>query len=116
VQRRGHRGVVRPLVAPHEHGGLGRVGRAAEEAQERELVDGAKLVGAAAELVGERDRQRARAQRVAERLAGAEVGGERDRAQDLGEAERAGLRGADDPRTLARPRPARQRGCGTIRM
>ena len=38
---RSHRGVVREVVAADQAGGLGRICCAAEETEERELVDGA---------------------------------------------------------------------------
>ena len=88
-QDRSHRGVERAVVATDHGGGLRRVGRATQEAQERELVDGADLVRAASHRLGESGGDRAGAQRVAERLTGPEVRGERHRGEELGQTERA---------------------------
>ncbi len=87
---RSHRGVVGPLVAADHGGGLRRVGRAAQKAEERELVDGADVVRTASHRLGEGGGDRAGAQRVAERLSGPEVGGERHRGEELGQTERTG--------------------------
>ena len=86
---RTHRSVVGALVATDHRRGLGRVGRATHEAQERELVDGADLVRATSHRLGEDGGDRARAQRVAERLTRSEVRSKRHRGEELGQTERA---------------------------
>ena len=91
-QRRRHRGVEGQVVAARRRRRLARVGGAAEEAQERELVDGAYLVRRAPHRLRERDGERAGPERVAERLSRAQIRGQRDRGEQLGEAQRAGGR------------------------
>ena len=87
---RSHRGVVGPLVATYHGGGLRRIRRATQEAEERELVDGADVVRAASHRLGEGGGDRAGAQRVAERLTGPEIRRERHRGEELGQTERSG--------------------------
>jgi hypothetical protein len=58
---RSHRGVVGHVVATDHGGGLRRVGRATQEAEERELVDGADLLRIAAHRLGEGGRNLASA-------------------------------------------------------
>jgi hypothetical protein len=72
---RSHRRVEGPIVTTDHDGRLRRIRRATHEAEERELVDGADIVRAASQRLGEGGRDRAGAQRVAERLAGPEVRG-----------------------------------------
>jgi hypothetical protein len=88
-QNRSHRGVDGPVVTADHGGGFRRVGRAAQEAQERELVDGADLVRTASHLLGQGSGDRARAQSVAGQLTSPEVRGERHRREELAQTERA---------------------------
>ena len=76
---RSHRRVVAHVVATDHGGGLRGVGGATQEAEERELLDGADLVLTASQLSGERDGDRAGAQGMAEALTGPEIHGERHR-------------------------------------
>ena len=64
-----------------------RVGRAAEVAQLRRVVDDRQLPGLHARRLGEPRGDHARAQRMLERLSHAKVGRERDRGHHLGQAE-----------------------------
>ncbi len=73
---RGHRGVVAQVVPTDRRGGLRRIGRATQEAEERELVDGTDVVRTASHLMGETRGDRAGAQGMAGRLTGPEIGGE----------------------------------------
>jgi hypothetical protein len=54
-----HRRVEREVVAASQRGGLGRIGRAPEEAEERELVDGADLLRRASHRLRDGDGDRA---------------------------------------------------------
>lgn len=64
---------------------LGSPRGAAQEAQERDVVELAPLAGGQSERVRYALGERARAQRMLHRLARAEIGGERDRGDELGE-------------------------------
>ena len=86
-QDRRHRGVEGPIATTDQRGGLGRIRRATEEAEERELVDGANVVRTAPHRLCEGGCDRAGAQSVAEGLPGAEVRGERHRGEQLGQTE-----------------------------
>jgi hypothetical protein len=66
----------RQLIASSHAGGLGRIGIAADEADQGGLLHMAHLVGSTAELVGDGDCKEAGAQSMPEWLPCAEVGGE----------------------------------------
>jgi hypothetical protein len=70
---RSHRRVEGEVVSPDESGSLRGVRRATQEAQKRELLDGANVFGPAVERPGESARDRAGPQRVTGRLTGAEI-------------------------------------------
>ena len=84
-QHRSHRGVEPPIVTADQRGRLRRVGRAAQKAEKRKLVDAADLVWTAAHLLGQGSSDRARAKRVAGPLTGPEVRGEGHRPEKLGQ-------------------------------
>ena len=89
-EHRSHRGVERQVVASDQRGRLGGIGRAAEEPEQRELMDRADLLRRAAHGFRQRDCDGAGAECVAERLTRPEVRRERHRGEELRQPKRAG--------------------------